>query len=402
MRYMLLLLICFAAASCTKSDGDRGPLSKDKTKPGVVTNVRVNNFNGGANIIYDLPAHDDLLYVMAEYKINDKVTRQTKSSYYLDSLVVNGFEKSQEYEVKLWAVSRADIKSDPVVIKVHPDTPYYQLIKRSIIVTPDFGGVNVKAVNKDRRPVSLSVIAMNPDVNRFEIQDQHFTDVDSIAYSIRGFAAEPRQFGVFVGDEFGNVSDTAIVTVTPFFTMLLDKKKFSTYRLNSDAKTGYGWEVLYLWDDKVVEAQGPGWHTTGGSIPMQCTFNMGQTAKLSHFRLWERGGGSTYNYGEPEEFTIWGSNVENPADANMPSFAPEGTVLGDWVNLGNYHFPDPPSGLSPGATNAGDRQYVEAGVDFNIPLNAPPVKYIRFQVKSTWGGVDYCHMMELSFYGNPQ
>ena len=395
----LIIFLGLCCMACTKSDGTRKPLSDDTTKPGVVTNIQVKNFNGGAYITYTLPNSDNLLFVEANYNISDTRTRQTHASYYIDTIIVEGFAQSKEYEVTLYSVSRANIKSDPITVKVHPDTPYYQLIKKSMVLNPDFGGVNIAALNPARRSVSITLISPDSVDNKLEIQDRHAVSIDSVNYSVRGYQAKPRQFGYFVTDQFGNVSDTGFTTLTPLFEVLLDKSKFYTYRLNSDSQIGYGWEVLYLWDNK-TDGSSPGWHTTGGSIPIQCTFGLGQTAKLSHFMLWERPDGSVYGYGEPKNFTLWGSNANAPADATMPLYAPQGTVVGDWTSLGTFHFPDPPSGLLPGQTNASDEAFVEAGVNFNVSINNPAVKFIRFTVDDTWGGVDYAHMMELSFYGN--
>jgi len=93
---LLALLFTACLNSCKKNDGYIKEVSNDLSKPATVTNVKVKNFNGGAYITYDLPNSDNLLYVQAEYRINDKTTRQTKSSYYSDTVTVDGFAKSQE------------------------------------------------------------------------------------------------------------------------------------------------------------------------------------------------------------------------------------------------------------------------------------------------------------------
>ena len=401
MAYRLVAALCVLVwfGSCKKSDGDRSPFDTDGTKPDVVTNVKVINFNGGAYITYTLPASKNVLYIEANYQINNIRKRQAQSSYYIDTIMVEGFAESQSYDVTLYSVSRANVKSDPVTVTVHPDKPYYKLIKETVKLTPDFGGVNVTALNKARRNMSITLLTRDSATNKLGIIDQHFESVDSISYSIRGFAAVPREFGYYVSDEFGNNSDTTFVTLTPLFEVLLDKKKFYTYRLPSDAVVGYGWEVLYLWDNK-TDGSSPGWHTTGGSVPISCTFGLGQSAQLSHFILWERPDGSVYGYGEPKTFTLWGSNANAPGDFTVTPYAPLGTVAGEWTSLGTFRFPDPPSGALPGQTNAADEAFVEAGVNFNVSINNPKVKFIRFVVNDTWGGVDYAHMMELSFYGN--
>ncbi len=125
-------------------------------------------------------------------------------------------------------------------------------------------------------------------------------------------------------------------------------------------------------------------------------------AKLSRFILWERPDQYAYAHGNPKDFTIWGSNVTAPKDVRLPDYAPEETVIGDWVNIGNFHYPNPPSGLTPGFTNAADAKFVAAGVNFNLPPGSPAVKYFRFMVHATWSNGDFAHMMELSIYGNPQ
>jgi len=403
-NYALQLFACLlmlGSLSCKKNDGYNTPISQDQTKPGVVTDVKVNNFNGGSYITYTLPNSENILYVLAKYKINDNTARETKSSYYSDTVTVNGFAKEQDYDVTLYTVSRANVMSDAVVVKVHPQTPVYRLIKPTLTLESDFGGVNVKALNPLKKEVGIIITAYDPSTNTMEVQDQHFTKADTIDYSIRGYAAEARDFGVYVTDQWGNISDTLKKNVTPLFEALLDKSKFSTYKLPTDSEIGYGWLTQYLWDGK-TDGSSSGWHTNPGQKPpFVTTFNVGREYKLSRFVLWERPGEFTYNHGNPKDFALWGSNASSPQDIQLPVSAPVGTVLGDWVNLGNYHFPDPPSGFPVGATNSADEVFVLAGVNFNVNFNAPSVKFVRLAVAKTWSNGDFAHAMEISLYGKP-
>jgi hypothetical protein len=374
----------------------------DMTKPQPVTNIEVHNFNGGAHITYSLPESGNVLYVMAEYAINDTRTRQTKSSYYRDTLTVSGFEKSAEYTVTLYSVSRANVKSEPTTVQVHPDTPPYLVARPTVEMKPDFGGVNVKAINKLKEPIGLIIIAYDSLTQELQVQDQYYTDADTIDYSIRGYAAVAQPFGLYITDRYGNVSDTLLQNLTPIFEMLLDKSKFFKYQLATDNKIGYGWELQYMWDGK-TDGYSSGWHTEpNGAIPINCTFGLGVKANLSRFMLWERPDEWVYGHGNPEDFALWGSDKDSPQDAILPPDAEVGAVVGDWVNLGNYHYPDPPSGLPPGATNDQDRIFVAAGVNFNFPPNTPPVKFIRISVSRTWAEADFAHIMEISIYGDPE
>lgn len=84
-----------------------------------------------------------------------------------------------------------------------------------------------------------------------------------------------------------------------------------------------------------------------------------------------------------------------------PNSSAPGTVVGDWVNMGNFVFPNPPSGLQPSQANEADKAFVAQGINFTMPRTAPEVKYIRYHVTQTWGGLDYVNAMEISIYGNP-
>ena len=399
----MFLVILFA---CDEKDNYINPVSKDKTKPAIVTNIEVHNFNGGAHITYDLPESGNVLYVQAQYDIREGKSRQAKSSYYSDTITVRGFEKSAAYEVTLYAVSRANVKSDPVKVTVNPDTPPYLLVEPTLEVNPDFGGLNIRAQNPNREPIGIILTAYDSVTGLIEIQDQFYSEEENINYSVRGFSPVPREFGVYITDEFGNTSETKTQIITPFFETLLNKANFFKYSLASDGKIGYGWDLPYLWDGK-TDGYSAGWHTEpGGSFPIVCTFGLGTYAKLSRFILWERSDTPpqtwSYAHGNPKNFSIWGSSKDSPQDAVLPVSATEGTVVGDWINLGNYHFPDPPSGLPPGSTNATDNALVLAGVNFNVPINSPAVKFVRIAVADTWAGADFAHAMEISIYGTPQ
>lgn len=400
---MLLLFPGLCLFACEKLETYNEPASTDTTKPAVVSNVKVDNFNGGANITYALPNSKNILYVMAQYKINGVTTRETKSSYYSDTIVVEGFAKKQTYDVTLYTVSRANVKSDPLVVKVNPDTPPYLLVKPTIDAQADFGGIKITGTNTTK--ANLGIILLGLEGNVSDVIDQNFSKLPTIDYSVRGYQPVAKRIGYYVIDNYGNISDTTYKTITPLFESLLDRNKFSTYRLPSDATIAYGWDLPYLWDGR-TDGSSNGWHTApGGSMPAIATFGLGVSAKISRFILWERPDGSdkfAYGHGNPKLFSLWGSNLTAPRDANLPLSAPEGTVIGDWINLGNYNFPDPPSGALPVAHTLADNEFVKAGVSFNVPLVSPKVRYVRLSVTSTWSSGTFAHAMELAFYGDPR
>ena len=398
---LLLLLVCVALYSCKKEESYNEPASTDMTKPSVVSNVKVQNFSGGANITYSLPNSNNILYVLAQYKINGITTRETKSSYYSDTIVVEGFAKKEAYDVTLYTVSRANVKSDPLVVKVNPDTPPYLLVKPTINAQADFGGIKITGTNPSKS--NLGIILLGFEGNVSDVIDQNFSKLPIIDYSVRGYQPVEKRIGYYVIDNFGNISDTTYKTITPLFETILDRSKFSSYRLPSDGVIAYGWDLPYLWDGR-TDGSSNGWHTApGGTMPAIATFGLGVSAKLSRFILWERPDGTdkfAYGHGNPKVFSLWGSNVTSPRDATLPMSAPEGTIIGDWVNLGNYNYPPPPSGALPVAHTTADNDFVKAGVSFNVPLVSPKVRFVRLCVSTTWSNGTFAHAMEMAFYGD--
>ncbi|WP_431294388.1 DUF5000 domain-containing lipoprotein [Pedobacter sp. P26] len=405
-----LFFILLAFASCTKVDQINDIVSKDMTKPGPITNVKIKNLNGAAIITYDLPKSSNLLYVLSDYTINHKTgaKRQTKSSYYTDTTVVEGFSEATEYEIKMEVYSRAGVASDPVIVKVNPDKPVYKLVREQLSLNADFAGVNVSTKNDLKKKVGVVLLYDDPAYGKYVIRQQSFNNFQLINFSSRGLDTLPKRMAAYVVDEYGNFSDTLYKTIKPLYETALDRSKFFAYKLASDKTTYPGsYSVNNIFNNILGEDM---WHTdvlTGAAAayPYNCTFGLGTNAKLSRFTLYERVGANwSYGFGNLKIFSVWGSDKDQPKDVVFPMGVPEGTVVGDWINLGNYKFPDPPSGNipSPGTVTAADRQFVEAGVDFTFPISAPSVKYVRMSVEETWGKVSYAAIVEVKLFGDPR
>lgn len=397
----VMVLLFFSA--CKRTDGYNYIVSDDKTKPGVPTGVTVDNFKGGAYLTYTLPTSENLLYIMAEYRINDNVVRQVKSSYYSDTIKVEGFAKSQDYDVTLYAVSRAEVKSDPVMIKVHPDTPPYLVVFPTLDVVPDFGGLHVTSTNVEQKPIGVVVITLNSN-NEWEIIEQVYTDDASVDFSVRGYDPVERQFGIYITDAFGNISDTLFKNITPIYEQQFDKSKFMAFPFASDAPDAYGWVLANIWNNSTL---GAGFHTPPGlGMPQTFTFDMGVRGKLSRYKKWDRYEELAYgafSHGNVKRWALWGSN--EPSDeilpANVSGLAP-GQQVGSWIFIGYAEDPPKPSGLPIGTNTAEDVAITAAGFEYAVSLDVPPVRYIRFQSFETFGGGDFIHLMEMTLWGTEQ
>jgi hypothetical protein len=410
MKAYIFFLIVAATlwCGCKKTDGFNTVVSTDKTRPGVVTNVKVANFNGGAYITYSLPDSKDILYVQAQYKINDKDSRQTKSSYYSDSVTVGGFAKSQDYQVTLWTVTRAEVRSDSVVVIVHPDTPAYIKALPTVTMTSDFSGVHVVALNKLEAPIG--VITITPDANgKLQVASQNYSAGDTIQFSLRGYDTLSRQFGVYITDKWGNISDTVFSNIKPLYETQMDKSLFLPYVLGTDAPTGFGWVIQNMWDNNIGS---PGYHTTQPIQPLVwpavITFDMGEVAKLSRYTIWDRGidgsGNFLWQAGAPLTWILWGRST-TPIDETMPDadhLPPVGSTSSNgWINLGYFSLPDKPSKLPNPQYTSEDLALWNAGFSYNFDISLPKVRYIRFECLQNVSLTNtFFNIEELTFWGD--
>lgn len=395
--------------SCKKRNGYNDIISKDKSRPEPVTNVKVTNFSGGAYITYSLPKSENVLYVQAQYMINDHVSRQTKASYYSDTLTVSGFAESKDYKVTLHTVSRANIKSDSVTVTVHPDIPPYRLVYPTLSIQKSFGGGNITAQNEKKAAIGIVTILPDSITGKWEVVNQLYTNQESISFNLRGYDTLARKFGMYVTDQWGNLSDTLFKTIHPLFETKMDKSKFQPYSLPSDVPSysaGYG--LTNMWDNSLGEPIFASKHPAA-KWPIWITFDLGQTVKLSRYNIVGRTSLRIYYWttGTPQTWVIWG-RPDKPVDEMMPADTTglppvgESTPAG-WINLGVFHAPPKPSGLPLNQFTNEDIAVFDAGFDYDFSLALPKVRYIRFQcLENMVHTNDYFGISELAFWGDPR
>lgn len=390
-----LLLTAFIVASCNKELETHTPISNDPSVPAQVTDVTVVNGSGKATISYKLPNDPHILYVKAVYTITTGKQYEAKSSYYNNSVIVEGFADSLEHDVKLYSVSRSEIQSQPVTVKIKPLTAPIWDVYRSIKIEDAFGGYNLTAVNVSK--ANISIIVTKPNAfKEYEIDNNKtvYTNIDSILSKIRGLDTGSYRFGFLVVDRWGNKTDTMYKIVKPIFETQLDPAKFSALVLPGDApQVTNGAALQFAWDGKL------GWPYTsftnqvpGGSGPHMITFNTGALTKLS--RIWIRPfpeGTRFYYLTTMKRFEIYGS--DNP---NL-----NGALDNTWKLLGSYTVKKP-SGLPYGTDDANDQAIGGAGFSWEIDLAAPKVKYIRIRCLENFAGGTAQSINELKVYGDPR
>ncbi|HMI01944.1 MAG TPA: DUF5000 domain-containing lipoprotein [Pedobacter sp.] len=391
-RYLLPACLLFLMISGCK-DTDTEPFNKNDAAPGPVSNVRIENTPGGANITYDRPAN--MLYIKATYFIRPGVEREVKTTYYKNTLTIDGFADTREYEVKLYAVSRGENASDPVTVKVNPLTPPIQETFKSLNIQENFGGIRVTFINPSEANLVLNVLVQD-SIGDYVQADAFYTKRKAGFVNVRGFAPVKRKFAVYIRDRWDNHSDTAYTELTPVFEQQLDKTKFKEVRLPTDTYTPHSGfaGVTALWDDKWNS--GTVFHTKPGTgLPQWFTFDLGANVSLSRFKFYHRLGGGqqstdgAYAGGDPKVFELYGSNDPNK-DGSWDSW----TLIGEFQSV-------KPSGSPQGIVTSEDFQYaVVDGEEFDIPPGTARYRYLRWRTNKVWGSLDHHYLAELTFFGS--
>ncbi|QDW23938.1 DUF4959 domain-containing protein [Pedobacter sp. KBS0701] len=384
--FVLLALFCVTILGC--KEDILAPLEKDSVAPQPISNPVSERMAGAVKVSYNLPSDADLMYVMAEYTNKYGKVISVKASSYTNSLTVDGFADTASYNLNLYAIDKSENKSAPVTIKVKALEPPIFAIRRSLVLVTDFGGINISFANPTEANIAV-VVTYKDSLGNFATKETIYTKSKSGIFSSRGFPSKETIFGVYIRDRWDNRTDTAKATLTPIFEKELDKSKFKVLTLPTDAPVGWGLPINNLWD-KVISAEGNMWHTTDVGMPLHVTFDLGVTAKISRFTLWQRQGVWIYNHGNPKRYEIWGSN--NPAS--------DGSYT-NWTRLASC-VSVKPSAQPLGSNSNEDVEAAARGEENNVPLNAAPVRYIRIRVLETWAGPggQAAHVSEMTFYGN--
>ena len=379
-----ILLLFYA---CQEEPRGQYPIESDA--PGKVTSARVaENTPGGAVIVYDYISEKDVLNVKACYTLDDGTPMELKASAYTNTITIVGIGKSREVPVTLTVVDRSRNESEAVTVVAHPlDSPIYELAN-SLAMNADFGGIRLTWDNPTKTPVTIDVfVEEDDDLTELE---RFYSDAAVGISNVREQEPVETNFAVVVRDRWGNSSDLRYGCYTPLFEQKIDKSKFRRWNppgLPYASQTAVDWrDIENLWDET--------WYPSGKGFAgtyNYMTFDMGQVAKISRFRLNTRGETNLiYNHVMPKRFELWGSMTTDVTD----DFA-------TWQFLG-YFEAYKPSGLPLGSVSSEDIQYAAVdGMNFEIEAS-PSVRYLRFQTIETYNGTLGLQLMEISFFGEIQ
>jgi hypothetical protein len=372
--------------------------------PEQIKNITVVNLNGAATIKYNIPSDPNFFYVKAEYETSSGVKASVKASSFNNEISVVGFADTLEHDVSLFSVSKGEVLSQPIVVKVKPLTPQYIITRNSLSISPAFGGIKIQGTNDSKGSLAITPMIDTTGNGDWLPIDKIYTVSAVINSTIRSFTGGkfdtiPYRIGVAVTDRWQHVSDTLIATVKPFYETLLDKNKMTYLKLPGDAEWFPGSSFsLWLTDDLHR-----GWvfgftQATDLGAPAPVTFgidNVKGSYKLSRIVI--------YPYSEPEAprgyyvkwapkiFELWGTSDDDP----QPEWS-------SWEKIGTFESIKP-SGLPYGTEGGEDGSFAYNGWEFDISTpNNKSYKYLRLLSIQNWGGLNNFGFSSFRLYGEKQ
>lgn len=366
---------CLLLLPACQSDNLRVPIENDKTPPGPVTNMQVENLNGAVRIDYSLPPDRDLLKVEANYEIRPGVMQTAVASTYGHSLMLQGFQDTGAHKVELYVVDKSLNKSKAITVVVNPLISPVRLTYDSLSYRSYFGGVLVDFKNPSESSITIVVMIKDSTTGEWKTYDKYYTKAATGPYIESGLSDVPTTFGIFIQDRWDNHSDTMTQTLTPLLEQDLNKtRELSIHELPGDNTPGSGWPVANMFTYRGDHKIGNGYaNYTGDPLPQTITIDLAGKAVLSRFRTWQIDGKRVYQESNVKEFELWGSNDPNP----------DGSYDASWELIGSYTVVKP-SGLPYGQVNDLDIATAAAGDEFVILPGTPAFRYLRIKVLSTF------------------
>lgn len=393
MKKITFLLLLFATAFFSCSEKQLEPITPGRGKPDVPTQVEATPTPGGAIIRYRIPESDDLLGVKAVYTLSDGVVRETIASFYTDRLTVEGFDDQEEHTISLYAVNRAMELSDPVEVSFVPLESALRKVSRTLKIERDFGGAQYSWQNDDRASLTLEVMAADSTGSVKAMKILTTSSKDGI-YTLRGYDTTPRWFAARLRDNYGNATDTIYpvnaagerIRLSPMYEQKLDKKQMRILFLNNDASfTNFDGHDQEMIDDN-LESFG---HSSNGSLPAAVTIDLGARVKLSRVVIHQRNN-VYYGWGNPKSFEVYTCLSEPDKSGDWSR----------WIKRLECEIVKP-SGLPSGTDTDEDVEAAENGHDFSFSLQQEPVQYVRLNFTKIWTSSTFCHLAEITFYGDP-
>lgn len=410
--FSLLLISVITLMSC--ADGDRIDQKGGMGIPQEPTIVGVKSVPGGAVIKIAIPDDPNLKGVVATYERNG-ATCESRISRYLDTLVVEGYADESEHEVSIRSFNADDAKSEAQIVKITPLEAPVKTAKFEAFES--FGGIKIRIT--DNPTLAKLALVVQCDQNnadqdlayserKWKDVSTFFTESSSVVVSRRGLEAVPTVFAFHFRDDFGNVSETQLIKLTPKEEVALNKKLCKHYPVADDNfkndTGGGGVDALF---DGVYNGSGKFFLAAKGNpIPTWLTIDLGQEASISRIATKPRWDYMPFQSGNVREWEFWGTDVDpvedyknNPANKDDADYQSRHGFSRGWFMIAKGEQYKP-SGYAPDGTVDGwtseDRDYYLNSTEYECD-NANPltprafdkIRYLRIVVVNTFESWQY-------------
>ena len=380
--------------------------------PGPVSNVKVENVNGGAIINYTLPAVKDLLGAKIAYSLTpDGELMERWASAEKDTIVLEGFGDTNERTVTLYTVHKSGNVSEGVPVTIKPLTPPISLMRETLKAAATFGGVQIYWDNPLRKDIGIALYAEDSITHETVLFDRFYSNAVVGKTTFRPFKPEKQNFRIEMFDRWQNhaqplettlspLEEVEIMGITPNGTPIWSLVDMTPASGSTLIRYMYRCDMHYvagtnpfencltidnatMWYTYTVgsyfEPYFPGVDIGGISMPFPVywTFDMGKKATYSRVKIRFFARSPNFSGEVLTDFVLWGTNnIKAIEDVEDPhGIYPKGSVEANraywtswdftngtdvwkndgWVKLATCKY----------FTDAGDNQYYD-----NMPLSA--------------------------------
>lgn len=312
----ILLTLLFVMASCADE-------SRDNTvvKPKPIQNAQFKPLSGGGVIYYDIPDDESIHFVKAEYALNTGKVITRASSFYSDSIVIDGFDDSEEHAVKLYCVNFEGVTSDPYTLKIRTEGSPLAEILNTFQISPSFSSAKLSWENETG--LWIQVVLEITTKDKTVVQTEYSMLEGMNEMWIRNLANEEYLFAAYLKDRYGNLS--AKVNLGSFIPLVDYKLDKSTWDHIPNDELPEGMEnadllfqegrITKFWDDMIddVMENNLNYFYSSKGFPFSYFIDLGRSVKISKVKVWQRESNWQiqpyyYNGQNVKTFEIWISN----------------------------------------------------------------------------------------------
>lgn len=383
LNNILLLVLMLYLVACSEESSIFN-ITNDGISPVAInsSDITVMPTSGGAVIKYKLPDESDLLAVEAQYVLTTGQMVKVRSSFLADSIVVEGFTNTAEYDISLFVVDRAENYSPATVISVAPSESPISTILGTVDVVSDFGGMRITWENKEMNPVAIFVSSIEgSDTTELDV---YYSDAKKGEFQVIGLDTVNITGFVEIRDKWQNYSEAHEFNLSPLYETELESDRIKAMEDVHFHQFGNANSITNFFTNESSGNIYPTGTVLTQSTPWYGSVDLTTNVKLSRIVFWQYtwGNGTHFYAGlNTHIWEVYGTNNPNPlGDA-------DGEMDESWVFLMECELIKP-SGLLPyinDNTNEEDKdQAYNRGHTFRFPLEAEKYRYIRIRAKQNY------------------